>query len=67
MFRLKVKLQKRTKTSKLQKCEIKNSKVARKSLVAKFGEGATKSGATLKGIFEKAIGSKKKKKKKEEK
>ena len=27
-----------------------------KSLVAKFGEGATKSGATLKGIFEKALG-----------
>ena len=24
-----------------------------KSLIAKFGEGATKSGATLKGIFEK--------------
>ena len=33
-----------------------------KSLIAKFGEGATKSGATLKGIFEKAIGGKKKKK-----
>ena len=33
-----------------------------KSLIAKFGEGATKSGATLKGIFEKAIGSNKKKK-----
>ena len=33
-----------------------------KSLIAKFGEGATKSGATLKGIFEKAIGSKKNKK-----
>ena len=31
-----------------------------KSLIAKFGEGATKSGATLKGIFEKAIGKKKK-------
>ena len=30
-----------------------------KSLIAKFGEGATKSGATLKGIFEKAIGKKK--------
>ena len=29
-----------------------------KSLVAKFGEGATKSGATLKGIFEKALGRK---------
>ncbi len=33
-----------------------------KSLIAKFGEGATKSGATLKGIFEKAIGKKEKKK-----
>ena len=29
-----------------------------KSLIAKFGEGATKSGATLKGIFEKAMGKK---------
>ena len=35
-----------------------------KSLIAKFGEGATKSGATLKGIFEKAIGKKKDKKEK---
>ena len=34
-----------------------------KSLIAKFGEGATKSGATLKGIFEKAIGKKQKKEK----
>ena len=33
-----------------------------KSLIAKFGEGATKSGATLKGIFEKDIGGKKKNK-----
>ena len=33
-----------------------------KSLIAKFGEGATKSGATLKGIFEKAIGKKEKNK-----
>ena len=33
-----------------------------KSLIAKFGEGATKSGATLKGIFEKAIGKKKEEK-----
>ena len=32
-----------------------------KSLISKFGEGATKSGATLKGIFEKAIGRKKSK------
>ncbi len=36
-----------------------------KSLIAKFGEGATKSGATLKGIFEKAIGKKEKKEKKD--
>ena len=34
-----------------------------KTLIAKFGEGATKSGATLKGIFEKAIGKKTKKEK----
>ena len=34
-----------------------------KSLIAKFGEGATKSGVTLKGIFEKAIGKKEKKNK----
>ena len=34
-----------------------------KSLIKKFGEGATKSGATLKGIFEKAIGKKNKKEK----
>jgi len=34
-----------------------------KSLVAKFGAGATKSGATLKGIFEKALGRKDIKKK----
>ena len=33
-----------------------------KSLIAKFGEGATKSGATLKNIFEKAIGKKNKEK-----
>ena len=37
-----------------------------KSLVAKFGEGAAKSGATLKGIFEKALNVKKKKKDKED-
>ena len=36
-----------------------------KSLIAKFGQGATKSGATLKGIFEKALGGKKKKKEEE--
>mgnify|MGYP006098949969 FL=1 len=39
-----------------------------KGLVAKFGEGAAKSGATLAGIFQKALGKKpiKKKKKEEE-
>jgi small subunit ribosomal protein S1 len=36
-----------------------------RTLIQKFGEGATKSGATLKGIFEKAIGKKDKKDKKE--
>ncbi|MFL2890037.1 MAG: S1 RNA-binding domain-containing protein [Pelagibacteraceae bacterium] len=38
-----------------------------KSLIAKFGEGASKSGKTLASIFESALGTKKKKKKKEEK
>jgi small subunit ribosomal protein S1 len=37
-----------------------------KSLVAKFGAGAAKSGATLAGIFQKALGKKPAKKKKEE-
>jgi small subunit ribosomal protein S1 len=37
-----------------------------KSLVAKFGEGAAKSGATLRGIFEKALGKKANNKKKKE-
>tara|TARA_B100000780_G_scaffold113054_1_gene79187 strand:+ start:4191 stop:5924 length:1734 start_codon:yes stop_codon:yes gene_type:complete len=37
-----------------------------KSLVAKFGEGAAKSGATLAGIFQKALGKKPAKKKKKE-
>ena len=55
------------KTRKI-KLSVKAAQIdEEKSLIAKFGEGATKSGATLKGIFEKAIGSKKKKKKKEEK
>ena len=35
-----------------------------KSLMKKFGANAVKSGATLKGIFEKAIGGKKRKEKK---
>jgi small subunit ribosomal protein S1 len=37
-----------------------------KSLVAKFGEGAAKSGATLAGIFQKALGKKPEKKQKKE-
>jgi len=58
--------------AKVTELDLKNRKIKlsvkaaqideEKSLIAKFGEGATKSGATLKGIFEKAIGSKKKKK-----
>ena len=58
--------------TKIVELDLKNRKIKlspkaaqldeEKSLIAKFGEGATKSGATLKGIFEKAIGSKKKKK-----
>ena len=59
--------------AKIIELDIKNRKVKlsvkaaqideEKSLIAKFGEGATKSGATLKGIFEKAIGKKGKKEK----
>ena len=46
------------------KLSVKAAKIdEEKSLIAKFGEGATKSGATLKGIFEKAIGKKGKKEK----
>lgn len=58
--------------AKIQELDTKNRKVVlspraaqideEKSLVAKFGEGAQKSGATLKSLFDKAIGSKKKKK-----
>ena len=57
--------------AKITELDLKNRKIKlsvkaaqideEKSLIAKFGEGATKSGATLKGIFEKAIGGKKKK------
>ncbi len=57
--------------AKITELDFKNRKIKlsvkaaqideEKSLIAKFGEGATKSGATLKGIFEKAIGKKKKK------
>ena len=51
------------KTRKI-KLSVKAAQIdEEKSLIAKFGEGATKSGATLKGIFEKAIGKKKNKKK----
>ena len=59
--------------AKITELDIKNRRVKlsvkaaqideEKSLIAKFGEGATKSGATLKGIFEKAIGKKGKKEK----
>ena len=50
------------KTRKI-KLSVKAAQIdEEKSLIAKFGEGATKSGATLKGIFEKAIGGRKKKK-----
>ena len=59
--------------AKITELDIKNRRVKlsvkaaqideEKSLIAKFGEGATKSGATLKGIFEKAIGKKNKKEK----
>ena len=46
------------KTRKI-KLSVKAAQIdEEKSLIAKFGEGATKSGATLKGIFEKAIGKK---------
>ena len=49
------------KTRKI-KLSVKAAQIdEEKSLIAKFGEGATKSGATLKGIFEKAIGKKKEK------
>ena len=52
-----------TKNRKI-KLSVKAAQIdEEKSLIAKFGEGATKSGATLKGIFEKAIGKKKKKEK----
>ena len=61
--------------AKITELDLKNRKIKlsvkaaqideEKSLIAKFGEGATKSGATLKGIFEKAIGKKDKKDKKE--
>tara|TARA_E500000178_G_scaffold336770_1_gene375199 strand:+ start:592 stop:2316 length:1725 start_codon:yes stop_codon:yes gene_type:complete len=56
--------------AKITELDIKNRKVKlsvkaaqideEKSLIARFGEGATKSGATLKGIFEKAMGKKNK-------
>ena len=59
--------------AKITELDIKNRKIKlsvkaaqideEKSLIAKFGEGATKSGATLKGIFEKAMGKKDKKEK----
>ena len=49
-------------TARRVKLSVKAAQIdEEKSLIAKFGEGATKSGATLKGIFEKAIGKKGKK------
>ena len=51
-------------TNRRVKLSVKAAQLdEQKSLIAKFGEGATKSGATLKGIFEKAIGKKNKKEK----
>ena len=51
-------------TNRRVKLSVKAAQIdEEKSLIAKFGEGATKSGATLKGIFEKAIGKKNKKEK----
>ncbi len=48
-------------TNRAIKLSVKAAQIdEEKSLIKKFGEGATKSGATLKGIFEKAIGKKKK-------
>ena len=59
------------KKTKITELDLNNRKIKlsvkaaqideEKSLIKKFGEGATKSGATLKGIFEKAIGKKDKK------
>ena len=49
-------------TARRVKLSVKAAQIdEEKSLIAKFGEGATKSGATLKGIFEKAIGKQGKK------
>ena len=51
-------------TSRRVKLSVKAAQIdEEKSLIAKFGEGATKSGATLAGIFKQAIGKKDKKKK----
>jgi len=51
-------------TNRRVKLSVKAAQIdEEKSLIAKFGEGATKSGATLKNIFEKAIGKKGKKEK----
>ena len=48
--------------NRIVKLSVKAAQIdEEKSLIAKFGEGATKSGATLKGILEKAIGKKNKK------
>ena len=53
----------RFKTRKI-KLSVKAAQLdEEKSLIAKFGEGATKSGATLKGILKKLLVEKEKKKK----
>ena len=48
--------------NRIVKLSVKAAQIdEEKSLIDKFGADATKSGATLKGIFEKAIGKKNKK------
>ena len=50
--------------NRIVKLSVKAAQIdEEKSLIAKFGEGASKSGATLAGIFKTAIGKKDKKKK----
>ena len=52
-------------TSRKIKLSVKAAQIQEeKSLMKKFGANAAKSGATLKGIFESALGGKKKKEKK---
>ena len=61
---LDAKIQEINLENRIVKLSVKAAQLdEQKTLIAKFGEGATKSGATLKGIFEKAIGKRKKKEK----